>query len=245
MSGMTRSMPNISSSGNISPQSMTTISSPYSNTYMFLPISPTPPSGMMRSGCRPRVRSSRVRSSVGTWLEEGQLGRGGLAGTRRGIELAVSGDPHSVAPVGGGRRLGWRSGRRGDGYGSGGCRVDGTRGSLPLTLAVSRRRRASSKASGRRRCPRSSRPRCPCPERLPPGGTWRMPAHPRRRFRDRPGAVPCACADPRAGHEPGHREPAERHDQRRIQHVQLSVQVRRTCRHLVRLRVAVARVAGT
>ncbi len=29
---------------------MTTMSSPYSNTYMFLPISPTPPSGMMRSG---------------------------------------------------------------------------------------------------------------------------------------------------------------------------------------------------
>src|SRR4051794_4154624 len=48
MSGTTRSMPNISSSGNIRPQSITTISSPYSNTYMFLPISPTPPSGMMR-----------------------------------------------------------------------------------------------------------------------------------------------------------------------------------------------------
>ena len=50
MSGMTRSIPNISSSGNIRPQSITTISSPYSKTYMFLPISPTPPSGMMRSG---------------------------------------------------------------------------------------------------------------------------------------------------------------------------------------------------
>ena len=50
MSGMTRSMPNISSSGNMRPQSMTTMSSPYSNTYMFLPISPTPPSGMIRSG---------------------------------------------------------------------------------------------------------------------------------------------------------------------------------------------------
>ena len=48
-SGTTKSTPNISSSGNISPQSMTTISSPYSKTYMFLPISPTPPSGMMRS----------------------------------------------------------------------------------------------------------------------------------------------------------------------------------------------------
>ena len=50
MSGMTRSIPNISSSGNIRPQSITTISSRYSKTYMFLPISPTPPSGMIRSG---------------------------------------------------------------------------------------------------------------------------------------------------------------------------------------------------
>ena len=50
MSGMTRSIPNISSSGNIRPQSITTMSSPYSKTYMFLPISPTPPSGMIRSG---------------------------------------------------------------------------------------------------------------------------------------------------------------------------------------------------
>src|SRR5438094_4089084 len=48
ISGTTRSMPNISSSGNMRPQSTTTMSSPYSNTYMFLPISPTPPSGMMR-----------------------------------------------------------------------------------------------------------------------------------------------------------------------------------------------------
>src|SRR3954447_9204997 len=53
MSGITRSIPNISSSGNISPQSMTTMSSPYSTTYMFLPISPTPPSGMIRSGLSP------------------------------------------------------------------------------------------------------------------------------------------------------------------------------------------------
>src|SRR5258705_9432034 len=52
-SGMTRSMPNISSSGNMRPQSMTTMSSPYSMTYMFLPISPTPPSGMIRSGVSP------------------------------------------------------------------------------------------------------------------------------------------------------------------------------------------------
>src|SRR5687767_1071985 len=48
MSGMTRSMPSISSSGNMRPASTTTISSPCSMASMFLPISPTPPSGMTR-----------------------------------------------------------------------------------------------------------------------------------------------------------------------------------------------------
>src|SRR2546430_7885303 len=50
MSGITKSMPSISSSGNIRPASMTTMSSPTSIASMFLPISPTPPSGMIRSG---------------------------------------------------------------------------------------------------------------------------------------------------------------------------------------------------
>ena len=45
-SGMTMSTPSISSSGNISPQSMRTISSPYSRMVELRPISPTPPSGM-------------------------------------------------------------------------------------------------------------------------------------------------------------------------------------------------------
>src|SRR4029077_15327400 len=80
MSGMTRSMPNISSSGNISPQSMTTISSPYSNTYMFLPISPTPPSGMMRSGWS-LVGGIRFLGLV-VWYEGGEWG-GRLVGRRR------------------------------------------------------------------------------------------------------------------------------------------------------------------
>src|SRR5450759_3972070 len=83
MSGMTRSMPNISSSGNIRPQSMTTISSPYSKTYMFLPISPTPPSGMMRSG---------VSLVAGFWLvmasrEERQLVGLGWMGCRIGRRI--------------------------------------------------------------------------------------------------------------------------------------------------------------
>src|SRR6185295_7824594 len=50
MSGMTRSMPYIPSSGNMRPASTTTMSSPSSTAIMFLPISPTPPSGMIRSG---------------------------------------------------------------------------------------------------------------------------------------------------------------------------------------------------
>src|SRR6185503_16800399 len=49
MSGMTRSMPSISSSGNMSPASTTMMSSPCSSASMFFPISPTPPSGMTRS----------------------------------------------------------------------------------------------------------------------------------------------------------------------------------------------------
>src|SRR5437899_1298614 len=50
MSGMTRSIPSICSSGNMSPASTTRMSSPISSASMFLPISPTPPSGMIRSG---------------------------------------------------------------------------------------------------------------------------------------------------------------------------------------------------
>ncbi len=42
-------MPGISSRGNMEPTSTTTMSSPYSNTVMFMPISPNPPRGMMRS----------------------------------------------------------------------------------------------------------------------------------------------------------------------------------------------------
>src|ERR1700687_419268 len=48
MSGITRSMPSISSSGNMRPASTTMMSLPCSIASMFLPISPTPPSGMMR-----------------------------------------------------------------------------------------------------------------------------------------------------------------------------------------------------
>src|SRR5438874_1849489 len=49
MSGMTTSMPSICSSGNMSPASTRTMSLSCSMTIMFLPISPTPPSGMTRT----------------------------------------------------------------------------------------------------------------------------------------------------------------------------------------------------
>ena len=42
-------MPSISGVGNLRPVSTTTILPSYSTTVMFLPISPSPPSGMMRS----------------------------------------------------------------------------------------------------------------------------------------------------------------------------------------------------
>src|ERR671916_700398 len=48
-SGRTRSTPGISAVGKRRPQSTTTIRSSYSKTVMFLPISPSPPSGRTRS----------------------------------------------------------------------------------------------------------------------------------------------------------------------------------------------------
>ena len=103
MSGMTRSMPNISSSGNMRPQSMTTISSPYSKTYMFLPISPTPPSGMMRSGVSASRRGARVvmGSPEERQLVDGSGRRPARAATRR---FAGRRGPGGVGGVGRGRR---------------------------------------------------------------------------------------------------------------------------------------------
>ena len=46
-SGMTRSIPSISSSGKASPQSTTTMLSSYSNAVIFIPICSRPPSGMI------------------------------------------------------------------------------------------------------------------------------------------------------------------------------------------------------
>src|SRR5713101_3557203 len=71
MSGITRSMPSISSSGNFRPASTTRMSSPCSMASMFLPISPTPPSGITRSGSflakeRHLVRGFLLLDLVGT-----------------------------------------------------------------------------------------------------------------------------------------------------------------------------------
>src|SRR5215470_1018883 len=51
MSGMTRSTPRSSDSGNIMPASMTMMSSPSRNTSMFMPNSPSPPRGMAVRDC--------------------------------------------------------------------------------------------------------------------------------------------------------------------------------------------------
>src|SRR4029079_5442213 len=104
MSGMTRSIPNISSSGNIRPQSMTTMSSPYSNTYMFLPISPTPPSGMIRRvglGGGMKLGFSVLR--CGVWSGYGEVGggqallEGALDGIRRHDRDRRRHDGHGLA----------------------------------------------------------------------------------------------------------------------------------------------------
>src|SRR5581483_12483685 len=87
MSGTTRSTPSISSSGNMSPQSTTTMSSSSSNTIMFLPISPNPPRGMTRR------RPSLITIPADPQLEEAHLGcriAGRLLGGRR---LGLGGPP--------------------------------------------------------------------------------------------------------------------------------------------------------
>ena len=61
MSGSSRSTPRCSSRGNASPASTTMISSPSSYTVMFLPTSPRPPSGMIRSVSLIGAESTGVR----------------------------------------------------------------------------------------------------------------------------------------------------------------------------------------
>src|SRR5256885_10078301 len=105
MSGMTRSIPNISSSGNMRPQSMTTMSSPYSNTYMFLPISPTPPSGMILSGMLEVGMAVSFQSEEGGVRRDvrGRLGEQDRAGRHGGDGAGGFGRRAGGAPFGGAR----------------------------------------------------------------------------------------------------------------------------------------------
>src|SRR6267143_3006492 len=101
MSGITRSMPSIPSSGNMRPASTTTMSSPSSTASMFLPISPTPPSGITRSAVfdlakeryllhRFFLRLFRGRSGREEERQRGEVGvergaQGGLVQRRGGV----------------------------------------------------------------------------------------------------------------------------------------------------------------
>ena len=69
-SGSTRSMPGMSGSGNMIPQSRTTMRPSNSKTAQFRPISPRPPRKMMRtgSGKRPACRVHRLRRALGPRL---------------------------------------------------------------------------------------------------------------------------------------------------------------------------------
>src|SRR5215471_20540048 len=71
ISGMTRSMPRSSDSGNIIPASITMMSSPKRSAIMFMPNSPRPPRGIAKRDCRdllnelsaPRVKENRITST--------------------------------------------------------------------------------------------------------------------------------------------------------------------------------------
>ena len=182
MSGMTRSMPNISSSGNIRPQSMTTMSSPYSKTYMFLPISPTPPSGMMRSGWSSVVAGMSV--PVVGWSEEGQLGVG-----RRSAGVGDELRSAAASAAGLGAPMSARVAIGGGGESTRRSRVD--RDAAARSRRSPRRRAARP---GPARCRRSSRARWPACAARRPGGTSRRPARRGRRSPGRPARiVPWAC----------------------------------------------------
>src|ERR671934_2326311 len=123
MSGMTRSIPSISSSGNISPASTTMRSSPSSSASMFLPISPTPPSGMTRSGALGLAKErDLLRRDLFRLARRGRGGEeqreGCEIGVQRGTQRrlvergggVVHGEHHE--PVGGLTRLAGGSGDR-------------------------------------------------------------------------------------------------------------------------------------
>src|SRR6267143_3125183 len=100
MSGITRSMPSIPSSGNMRPASTTTISSPTSIASMFLPISPTPPSGITRSDA---LDLAKERYLLHRFFLRFLCGRGGRKEERQRREVGVQRVPQSRLMQRGGR----------------------------------------------------------------------------------------------------------------------------------------------
>src|SRR6266513_3834761 len=86
MSGITRSIPSIPSSGNIRPASTTTMSSPTSIASMFLPISPTPPRGITRSDAPDLAKERCLLHRLFLRLFRG---RGGREEEGQGSEVGV------------------------------------------------------------------------------------------------------------------------------------------------------------
>src|SRR5712691_2059261 len=86
MSGMTRSIPSMPSSGNISPASTTTMSSPTSIASMFLPISPTPPSGITRSDAFDLAKERYLLHWLFLWIFRGWRRRE-VQGQRREVGM--------------------------------------------------------------------------------------------------------------------------------------------------------------
>src|SRR2546426_9051931 len=100
MSGMTRSIPSMPSSGNIRPASTTTMSSPTSIASMFLPISPTPPSGITRSAAFDLAKERYLLHRLLLRLFRGRSGR---EKERQGREVRVERVAQSGLMQGGGR----------------------------------------------------------------------------------------------------------------------------------------------
>ena len=191
MSGMTRSIPNISSSGNIRPQSMTTMSSPYSKTYMFLPISPTPPSGMMRSGF--------VSDAMG-WFGSFSQKRVSWSSGPVGSDDMMNGCSAADSGADCGAAAGWATDA---GSGRGRLR-DGGRRRRRRDAARELGIRPARRGSGRHR--RSWCARSPTRAVRRPDGTGQMPGHSRRRSTDRPAG---SCRGPDEIRSPGMNRPSE------------------------------------
>src|SRR5256885_4091711 len=79
-------MPSIPSSGNMRPASTTTMSSPSSTASMFLPISPTPPSGITRSAAFDLAKERYLLHRLFLRLLRGWRGR---EEERQGREVGV------------------------------------------------------------------------------------------------------------------------------------------------------------